>query len=77
MGSISINSTFNFAFICAREETITGKPIDFTPEVKDEVIRDAVSHKLDRPLVNQSDKLCRNSTQTKTPTSPFKIGDSI
>ena len=45
VGSISIDSTFNFAFesIYTREDLIIGKPIYFTPEVEDEVIRDAVS----------------------------------
>ena len=28
--------------------------MDFTPEAEDEVIREAVSQKLDRPLVNPS-----------------------
>ena len=48
--------------------------MDFTPEVEYEVIREAVSHKLDRPLVYPSNKLLRDSTQTKTPNSPFHIG---
>ena len=34
----------------------------FTPEVEDEVIRDAFSHKLDRPLVNPPNKVRRDST---------------
>ena len=54
MGSISIDSTFNFAFayIFKKEDPRTGKPVDFTPEEEDEVIRDPVSHKLDRPIIN-------------------------
>ena len=54
MGSISRYSTFNFAlsYICTNEEPRTGKKMDFTPEDEDEVIREEVSHKLDRPLVN-------------------------
>ena len=50
--------------------------MDFTPEVKDEVIRDEVSHKLYRPLVNPSNKVGRDSKKSKTPTSPLKVGDS-
>ena len=59
--SISRDSTFNFHFesISTKEEPITGKPIDFTPEAYDEVIREAVSHKLYRPLVNTSNKVWR------------------
>ena len=37
----------------------------------------AVSQKLYRPLVNPSNKVLRDSTQNKTPTSPFQIGDSL
>ena len=46
MGSISIYSTFNFvlAYICTREDPITGKPMDFNPEVEYEVVMEAVSH---------------------------------
>ena len=43
----------------------------------DEVIRDVVSQKLYRPIVNTSNKIWRDSTQTKTPTSPLQIGDSL
>ena len=59
MVSISGYSTFNFAFesICTKEEPITGKPVYLTPEAEDEVIREVVSHKLDRPLVNPSKKI--------------------
>ena len=79
MGSISIDSAFNFYFgyICTREETRTYKTMDFNPEVEDEVIRAAASHKLDGLLVNPSNKVCRDSKQTKTPTQPFQIGDSL
>ena len=49
----------------------------FTPEVKDEVIRESVSHKLNRPIVNPSKIVWTDSTQTKTPNSTFKIGESI
>ena len=51
--------------------------MNFNPEVEDEVIMDAASHKLDIPLVNLSNKVLRESTKTKTPPSPFHIGDSI
>ena len=49
----------------------------FTPEVENDVIMEAVSHKLDIPIVNLSNKVWRDSTQTKTLTSPFQIGESI
>ena len=49
----------------------------FTPEVEDEFIRESASQKLDIPLVNLSNKVWRDSEQTKTPNSPFKIGDSL
>ena len=51
--------------------------MDFTPEVEDEVIRDAVSYKLYIPIVNQSIKFCRDSAQAKTPPSSFHIGDFL
>ena len=54
-----------------------GKPMDFTPGVEDEVIREAVSHKLYRNLINPSNKVWRDSTQTKTPNSPLQVGDSL
>ena len=38
---------------------------------------DSVSQKLYRPLVNPSNKVFRDSTQTKTPTPPFQIGGSL
>ena len=50
--------------------------MDFTPEVEDKVIRDEFSKKLDRPIVNTSNKVWRYSKQTKTPTPPYQIGDS-
>ena len=61
MGSISRYSTFNFSFssIVTSQDPRTCKPKDFTPEVEDEVIRDAVSYKLEIPLVNPSDKFWR------------------
>ena len=33
--------------------------------------------KIDIPIVNPSNKVWRDSTQTKTPTSPLHIGDSV
>ena len=41
MGSISRDATFKVYFDSIRttEYPITGKPMDFTPEVEDEVIR--------------------------------------
>ena len=38
------------------EDPRTRKPMDFTPEVEDEIIRDSVSQILDIPLVNLSNK---------------------
>ena len=49
----------------------------FTLMVEDEVIRGAVSKKLDRPLVNTSNKVWRYSTQTKNMPSLFQIGDYL
>ena len=51
--------------------------MDFTTEPNNEVIREAISHKLDRPLLNSSNKVWRDSTKTKATTSPFQIGDSL
>ena len=51
--------------------------MDFTAEAEDEFIRYSVSHKLNIPLVNTSNKDCRDSTQTKTPTSPFHISEYL
>ena len=47
----------------------------FTPEVDEEVIREAVLQKKDKPLVNLSNKFCRDSTQSKTPISFLQIGE--
>ena len=51
--------------------------IDFPPEADDEVIIEAISHKLYRPIFNTRNKVWRDSTQPKTPTSPFHIFDSL
>ena len=51
--------------------------MDFNLEAENEVIREAVSHKLDRFQVKPSNKVWRDSTQNKAPTSPFQIGDSL
>ena len=79
VGSILRYSTFHFVFasIFTKEEKITGKPIGFTTEDEDEVIMEELSQKLDRHLVNLPNKVWRESTQTKYPTSPFHIVDSI
>ena len=44
VGSVSKYSTFNFAFvyICTNEEQKKGKPVYFTPEAEDEVIRESI-----------------------------------
>ena len=51
--------------------------MDFNPLVEDEFIMDAIAHKLDIPVVNPWNKVGRDSTQTKRPTSPIQIGDSL
>ena len=51
--------------------------MDFIPESEDEVIREALSQKLDRPLANLSNNVWRDSSQTKYPTSSFHIGNSL
>ena len=51
--------------------------MNFTPEAEDEVIREAFSNKLDRPMVNPSTTTKRYSAQTKYPTSPFHIGEYL
>ena len=51
--------------------------MDFTLEVEDKVSRDAIYHKLYRPLSNPPNKVWRDSTQTKTTTPPFKIGNPL
>ena len=79
VGSILIYFIFNFLFVSifTRGDLRTGRPMDFTPEVEDEFISEAVSQKLDRPLVNPPNKVWRDSTQTKNPPSPFHIGVSL
>ena len=51
--------------------------MDFTPEAYYEFIMEAVSRKLYRPLVDPSNKVWRDSTQSKAPTSPLYIGYSL
>ena len=79
MGSISRDYTSNFSFasIYTKEDTRTGKTMVFTSEAEDEVIWKAVSYKLDITLVNTSNKVWRDSTQTKSSTSPFYIGNYV
>ena len=55
------------------EDPIIGKPMDFSSEVEEEVIRYEVLYKLKKSLVNPSNKFWRDSTQSKTPTSTLKI----
>ena len=68
---------FAFASIFTNEGPRIGKPKCFTLGPDCEVIRKEVSHKLDRPLVNPSKKVWRDSKRIKTPTLPFHIGDSL
>ena len=51
--------------------------MDFYQEVEDEVKRDAVLQKLNRTLVNLSNKVWIYSTQVKTPSQTFHFGDSL
>ena len=51
--------------------------MDFNTEAEYEVISEAVSQKVYISLVKPSNKVWRDSTQTKAPTSTFQIGDSI
>ena len=51
--------------------------MNFTPEVKYEAIKQAVSQKLYTPLVHPSNKVWRESTQTKTLPSTFQIRNYI
>ena len=49
----------------------------FTLEFESEVIRDAFSQELMRTLVYKSNKVCRDSTQSKTPALQLQIIDSL
>ena len=51
--------------------------MDFNTEAEYEVISEAVSQKVYISLVKPSNKVWRDSTQTKAPTSPFHICDSL
>ena len=62
---MDFTSNFAIASICAKEDPRTFKQIDFTPEAEDEVIRDSVSHKLDRPRLNPINKVWIESTKKK------------
>ena len=59
------------------EDSRTGKPMDFIPEVEDEVIRESVSYKLYISIVNPLNKNWRYYPKTKTPTSPLQIGEYL
>ena len=62
MESISIDTIFkfDFAYISTREVPRTSKTINFIPDDGDEVIRDKVSHKLDRPIGKTSNEVWRD-----------------
>ena len=79
MVSIKIYSTFYFAFVSifTRKYPRSVKTVNFTPDVKDEVIREAVSQKLYISLINPSNKVCIDSTRTKILNSTFQIDDSL
>ena len=51
---------------------MTGKPMDFTPDVEYEVIREAVSHKLDRHPINPSNKVLETQHKLKLQINPDK-----
>ena len=51
--------------------------MDFTPEVEYGVIREVVSHKIERPLLNPSNKFWIKSTLSITPNSHLQTGDSL
>ena len=46
----------------------------FTLEVEDEIIIEDFSNKLERPLINPSNKFWRYLKKSRTPTSNFQIG---
>ena len=73
--SISIYFTFNsyFASIYIREDPIIGNPVDFILESEDEVVREAVSHKLDRPLVNPSKIIGDNQLKLNLQLQPYRL----
>ena len=75
VGYNSRYSTFNFyfAYICTIEEPRTGNKMDLTPEVEYGFIRDAVSHILERYIVNPSNKVWRDSTKIKFQLQPYKL----
>ena len=58
---------FEFTYKITQEDPTTGNPMDLTPEVEIEVIRDTISHKLVIHLVYQYNKVWRYLTQYKTP----------
>ena len=51
--------------------------MDFTPYVEDKVIREAVLHRLDKPLLNPPKTVWRNSAQTQNSPPTFQIGKYI
>ena len=51
--------------------------MDFNSEAEDDVIREAVWHKLDRPLLNPPNKVWRGFKKIKASVSTFQIGDSL
>ena len=59
--SISRHSIFNFAFICitTKKEPIKVKIMEFTTEVEDVVVMEAVSYTLERTLVTPSNIVWR------------------
>ena len=59
------------------EEPRNGKKMDLVTDVEDEVLREELSHKLYIPLFHTSNKVWKDSTQTKNPISPFQISEYL
>ena len=47
--------------------------MDFTPEAEDEVFREAVSKKLDRPLVNPKIKIGETQLKLGLQLNPYRL----
>ena len=59
------NFNFVFASIKTQEDPRTVNTLDFIPEVESEVIKDSALHMLERSLVYTSNKVFRDSKQSK------------
>ena len=72
-------STPNFSVtsIATKEEPRSAKPVYFTTEVENEVIRGAFSNELIRYLFKPQNKVWKYSTKFKTPDTYFQIEGSL